>query len=338
MSENRIALVKAFLLSQATIQLDRNIDKHELYSSTGNIGKNHWIFLRLSETSRVRMSLNDTANLILVKSDTNDYFIQTSHTHEIIIKNVIVERILAHAPEQLFLLLYKECLNGCLFCPLTYAASNKSHYTWEEIQHKILQNISHGIKSISFTTSCPPYKSQDELVNEIADITSKVRELVGEDIPLGASLKMPSKKQLLHLKNAGITEMRLNLETYNLRLANRLMPNKDVNKILCSIEDAVNIYGKERVSSNIIIGLGESDDDILEGVKKLADLGALSTLYPYDPIDGLHGQFKRPSADRIFYLATEHKRILQKYNLDPLGAKTMCCACAGSHLYPGKDL
>lgn len=337
MSENDIALIKAFMLSEAVIQLDNNIDKSELYSSTGNIGKNNWIFIRLSDTSRVRMTLNKTANLTLVKSDTNDYFIQHSQTHKIIIKHVLVERILAHAPEQLFLLLYKDCSSHCIFCPLTYT-SNNSHYTWPEIQHKILQNISNGIKSISFTTSCPPNKTQDELVYEISNVAFKTRELVGEDIPLGASLKTPSKKQLLHLKEAGISEVRLNLETYNTKLAQRLMPNKELNKILQSIEDAVNIYGKEKVSSNIIIGLGESDDDILDGVSKLSEMGALSTLYPYDPIECLNMQFRRPSFERIYKLALEQKRILQKYNLNPLEAKTMCCACGGSHLYPGKDI
>lgn len=337
MPENNTALIKSFLLSEATIQLDANIDRKELYSSTGNIGKNHWIFIRLSETSRVRMSLNETANLTLVKSDTNDYYIQNSQTHEIIIKHVIVERILVHAPEQLFFLLYKDCSSCCLFCPLTYA-SNKSHYTWEKIQHIMLQNISHEIKSISFTTSSPPSKTQDELTNEIADIAFKTRKLIGENIPLGASLKTPSEKQLLYLKKAGISEIRLNLETYNIGLAQHLMPNKDLNKILYSIEQAVNIYGKGKVSSNIIIGLGESDKDILNGVNRLAEMGALSTLYPYDPIDGLNVPFRRPLADRIYNLAIEHKKILQKNNLDPLGAKTMCCACAGSHLYPGKDI
>ena len=45
------------------------------------------------------MTLSETTNLILVKSDTNDYFIQDCQTDEIIIKHVMVERILAHAPE-----------------------------------------------------------------------------------------------------------------------------------------------------------------------------------------------------------------------------------------------
>lgn len=337
MIENNIALIKAFLLSEETIQIHPNIDKQKLYSSSGNIGKNQWIFLRISKTCRVRMTISKNSNLILVKSDIDDYLIQNSQTREIIIKHITVERILAHAPGQLFFLLYKECSNGCLFCPLTYTPNN-SHYFWEKIQQRIYENTSYKIQSISFTTSYPISKTQNELVDEIVDIATKTRKILGNSIPLGASLKTPSKDHLLRLKEAGISEMRLNIETYNMKLAKYLMPRKDLNKILYSIEQAVNIFGKEKVSSNIIVGLGESDEDILNGVDKLAEIGALSTLYPYDSIGLMNENFKRPSAERIYNLATEHKKILERYNLNPLGAKTMCCACAASHLYPGKDI
>lgn len=337
MSENNLALKKAFLLSKANIKLHPDIDEHKLYSSTGNIGKNQWIFIRISKTSRVRLTLSENASLLLVKNSANNYNIHDLDTNEIILNNVTIERILSHAPEQLFFLLYKNCANACLFCPITYHTDN-SHYSWEKMQQRILENLQYNIRSISVTTSCPPDKEQDDIVNEMIDITQKTRELMDKDIPIGTSLKTPSRDQLLRLKESGVSEMRLNLETYNPQLANSLMPQKDINKILQSIEDAVEVFGKEKVSSNIIIGLGETDDDILQGVNVLSEIGALSTLYPYDPIGSPNEKFKRPSAERIFNLAVEHKKILEKYHLNPLGAKTMCCSCAASHLYPGRDI
>ena len=337
MSENNLALKKAFLLSKANIKLHPNINKHELHSSTGNIGKNQWIFIRISKTSRVRLTLSENASLLLVKNGANDYNIQDLDTNEIILNNVTIEQILSHAPEQLFFLLYKNCDNRCLFCPITYHTDN-SHYSWEKMQKRILENLQYNIRSISVTTACPPDKKQDDIVDEMMDITQKARELTDKDIPIGASLKTPSRDQLSRLKESGISEMRLNLETYNPQLAKSLMPKKDINEILQSIEDAVEVFGKEKVSSNIIIGLGETDDDILQGVKVLSEIGALSTLYPYNPIGLPNEKFKRPSAERIFNLAVEHKRILEKYKLNPLGARTMCCACAASHLYPGRDI
>lgn len=337
MKKNSIAKVKALLLSKETIRLHSDIDRSELYSSTGNIGKDHWIFIRLSKNSRVRMTICESADLMLVKSGPLDFAIQDISTNEIITEHAYVERIMAHAPEQLFFLLHKQCLNSCRFCPLSDSI-NDSPYTWEKIKSRIQENIAYGIQSVSFTTSYPRNKSQNDLVDELVNAATRTRGLLGEKIPLGVSLKTPSKEHLLRLKEAGFSEIRLNIETYNATLAQYLMPNKKIDEILHSIELAITVFGKGKVSSNIIVGLGETDADVLNGVKILAEIGALSTLYPYDPIELPQAQFIRPSAERIYSLAMEHKMILKKYNLDPLSAKTMCCSCAASHLYPGKDI
>lgn len=337
MSENNVTQIKAILLSEGSIQLNSDISERELYSSTGNIVKNQWIFLRISQMSRVRVSLNNISKLMLFKSNTDDFFIKDITTQKIIANHVTIERIMAHAPEQLFFLLYKNCINCCLFCPLTYE-NNNSHYDWERIRQKIINNLNYEIKSVSFTTSCPLGKSQDELVDEIINNISKTRKLLGEDIPIGVSLMSPTNKQLSLLKEFGATEIRLNLETYNTYIAKNIMPKKDLNRILHSIEMAVDIFGKEKVSSNIIVGLGESDDDVLKGVNHLAEIGALATLYPYDSIGKFDNKFKRPSAERLYNLAIEQKKIFCKYNLNPLNSKTMCCQCAASHIFPGRDL
>ncbi len=337
MNKKELALKKALLLAKANIRLHPDIDKNELDSSEGNIGRNDWIFIRISETSRVRLTLSENASLLLVKNGADTYNIQDLDTNEIILNNVTIERILSHAPEQLFFLLYKNCCNKCQFCPMTYKFSEDSHYSWEKMKDKISEN-NDSMRSISVTTSSPPDKTQEELVDEMIDIANKIRKMKGNYFPIGMSLKTPTKDQLCRLKEAGVSEMRLNLETYNPKLAKTLMPNKDIDEILQSIEHAVEIFGKEKVSSNMIIGLGETDSDILQGVEVLSKMGALSTLYPYDPIGLPNEKFKRPSAERIFNLAVEHKKILEKYELNPLGAKTMCCSCAASHLYPGRDI
>lgn len=338
MNKKELALKKALLLAKANIRLHPEIDKRKLEISRGNIGRNQWIFIRISETSRVRLVLSEDASLLLVKSGEDTYNIQDLDTNEIILNNVTLERILSHAPEQLFFLLYRNCCNMCRFCPMTYITVKNDHSSWEEMHRKISENEKFNIRSISVTTGSPHNKTQEELVEEMVDSAKKIRKIKGNDIPIGMSLKTPTQDQLQRLKEAGVSEMRLNLETYNLELARTLMPVKEIDKILQSIEHAVEIFGKEKVSSNMIIGLGETDNDILRGVEVLSEIGSLSTLYPYDPISQLNGEFKRPSAERIFRLAVEHKKILEKYKLNPLGAETMCCSCAASHLYPGRDI
>lgn len=112
-------------------------------------------------------------------------------------------------------------------------------------------------------------------------------------------MNSPNADELSLLKKYGIDEIRLNLETPNEKLAKNIMPNKPFRDIFCSIENAVNTFGAGKVSSNIIVGLGESDEDIVSGVENLASIGSIATLYPYYPIKNNHLMFLRPSELRL---------------------------------------
>ena len=336
MKLNDIAEKKAYLLSKATIQIIHQIDKEESQSGLGNIIREPWIFLRLTENCRIRMKEVDKSDIQLRETSPDTYIIWDSRTESVLFNNVTIEHILAHAPEQLFFILYKKCQNQCLFCPLTYYPSDYC-FSWENIYKAIEKNKMYNIKSVSFSTSYPDNKSPDELVEEIVSLAKNTRNILGKGVLLGASVKTPSERQLLQLKESGIDEIRLNLETFNQVLAKKIMPYKNIDSIIKSIEIAVDIFGKNKVSSNLIIGLGESDNDILNGVSCLADLGAIATLYPYDPVKDHSYDFKRPSPERILYLAQEQNKIFKNKGIDPTASKTMCCGCAASHLYPGKD-
>ena len=50
----------------------------------------------------------------------------------------------------------------------------------------------------------------------------------------------------------------------------RVCPGLSLDYILSSLENAVRVFGKNRVSSNFIIGLGETDTCVQEGIETLA--------------------------------------------------------------------
>jgi biotin synthase-related radical SAM superfamily protein len=50
----------------------------------------------------------------------------------------------------------------------------------------------------------------------------------------------------------------LNIETFNRAIFQKVCKRKDYDLILRSIEHAVQIFGKGRVTSNIIIGIGRT--------------------------------------------------------------------------------
>jgi biotin synthase-related radical SAM superfamily protein len=56
-----------------------------------------------------------------------------------------------------------------------------------------------------------------------------------------------------------------------------------MDQVLKSLEEAVPIFGENRVSSNLIIGLGESDNCAKFCASRLADMGVIPILRPISP-------------------------------------------------------
>jgi biotin synthase-related radical SAM superfamily protein len=110
--------------------------------------------------------------------------------------------------------------------------------------------------------------------------------------------------------------------------------------ILSSLRDAVNVFGKNRVSSNIIIGLGETDECVRKGVEYLAKMGVIPVLRPITISPYRKGEISatRPSAERLLKLTKMTRDILKKYNLDVKESQTMCLPCTGCDLTPGRDI
>lgn len=337
------AWLKARLLAGRTVALDDNVpsfirDKN----STENHHHDEWIFIRLNEKSRVRLVVDDKApSFSICYAENKGLVLIDNHTGEQIIQGLVMEEAVIHAPDQLFLGLYEYCRIGCKFCPLNAVHGTMIHYSLDSIYKDIDDSADRQYSSIGITTSIPYNLSSGDVADEMLFVVRKVREKVGSNVPIGVSTRLPSKEIMELLKNAGASEIRLNIEVPNQELSRKLMPNKPLEEIYNSLELACKVFGRGKVSSNIVLGLGESDQDIISAIRCLAEIGVIATLYPFDPFDSdkiPKSLFDRPDAERIYRLAVAHKEILNEYQLDTATLLTMCPSCAASHIFPGKDL
>ena len=100
------------------------------------------------------------------------------------------------------------------------------------------------------------------------------------------------------------------------------------------------IFGKNRVASNFILGLGESDECVLAGVTRLAEMGVIPILRPISPHPLRKGEVKveRPSAERLLRLAKATRKVLEDHGLRADLAETMCLPCTGCDITPSRYL
>ena len=351
-----IFLLKARLLAGAYLRISEDLlmEASERGSSLAkvvqrdNLHRDTWVFLKLSDTSHVRMiAVPGRATFELAFSDDADdrFRIKDTAPEQWMASDIEVEEVLFHNPRQLFYSLYEYCSMNCKFCPLSVTKERRGDTLELMIQH-IDRFRTENLDCIGITSAIPPHLRAEEVALEMAQVVRTLRKKVGPDLPIGVSPKQLSREVLLALADAGVDEVRLNLETYDPALARRLMPNKDPSITLRSIKEACEIFGRGKVSSNIILGIGETDEHVITAIRELAELGAIATLYPYDLVPERDEELKRltdgrsgrPTAERLYRLALAHKQILDEFGLDPNGLRTMCPKCGASHIMPGKDL
>jgi biotin synthase-related radical SAM superfamily protein len=169
----------------------------------------------------------------------------------------------------------------------------------------------------------------------IAEIVKRLKKY---NLPIGVSV-YPTADSNKILKDAGADEIKYNVETMDRDLFEKMCLGLSLDFVISALKDAVRVLGKNRVFSNIIIGLGESDETVISGVEELAKIGVIPMLRAAveHPLRS-HVAIKRPAAERLLRLAEKEREILDRYGLRCDRAQTMCAPCAGCDLIPHRDL
>jgi len=149
-----------------------------------------------------------------------------------------------------------------------------------------------------------------------------------------------NRDQLLALREAGASELKLNVQSWDRGIFRTVCPDLDLDHIIRMLEHGVEIFGRNRVSSNLIIGLGEKDANIINGIEALADMGVIVVIRTIhlneineDRLDRKI-DIQRIPKERLLRLREEQARILKDRGLDTREFRTMCFPCKGCDLEP----
>jgi biotin synthase-related radical SAM superfamily protein len=326
------AEIKALLVSIGSAGIDEEILKEAVRTTKPSAGPGAAVesFFFKSGGHRVRLAANKNSPLKVIRSCSDVMLIKDGKP----IVSGRLEPALSHCPEQAYLTISGRCVYDCKFCPVPRLAGETKDL--EEILELVQEAWGTGqLRAISLTSGVE--SSAEEEVKRAVSVVSSLR--VRYDVPIGVSV-YPTETSSEALKHAGATEIKYNVETMDREIFSRVCPRLSLENILKSLKKAVPIFGKNKVSSNFILGLGESDECVLAGVAKLADMGVIPILRPISPHPLRKGDIdvKRPSPERLLSLARATKKILAEHDLRPDLAETMCLPCTGCDITPFRDL
>jgi biotin synthase-related radical SAM superfamily protein len=233
-----------------------------------------------------------------------------------------------HCPRQAYITVSSGCIFSCRYCNVP--ALPRKRKTIGEIV-RMVEEVRDQIDAISITSGV--YQDPAEEDQYVCQI---IRELTRFGIPIGVSI-YPVDGTPDRLFALGVAEVKFNIEAATDQLFSRVCPGLDREGIWIALRKSVELFGRGRVFSNLIIGLGETDPDLEDCIQSLTRIGVIPVIRPLNPVQSFAGA-GRPTPERLLKIALIQKETLDDAGLDPTGALTMCPACTGCDLTPGRDL
>ncbi len=239
----------------------------------------------------------------------------------------ILEQPALHCPRQAYITVTGQCIFSCKYCPVPLNEGRAK--TPEEITGMI-ESVIDRIDAISITSG---------VIGSIEDEERRVIEVLKrigrQDIPIGVSI-YPTRNTPDLLYSEGVSEVKFNLEAATPALFGEMCPGLSWDGIIESLDRSVALFGRGNVFSNVILGLGETDEEMEACIRLLTERGVIPVIRPLTPASAV-ASYGRPSAKRLLGIADLHHDALKKAGLDTTKARTMCTYCTGCDIVPGRD-
>ncbi|MHA1731070.1 MAG: radical SAM protein [Promethearchaeota archaeon] len=222
-------------------------------------------------------------------------------------------------PTTLYFMTYTKnhCRANCGFCPQARESESSlehlSRVTWpafefRDVLDRIVDPVSTGrVKRVCIQTVNFPGFFED--LKAIVDgILSRTR------VDISCAISPLSREQLAALRKSGVQRVGIALDACTPELFDAVKGKRSGSPYsweghMAAIRDALEVFGRAFVSTHFIVGLGESEVELLEQVQEVVDLGVTPSLFAFTPVKGtaLAG---RSQPDELKYRKAQLGRFL----------------------------
>jgi len=273
---------------------------------------------------RVRLSVDPRATLVLDHEGGGKAVIRRPGREPL---RGVLEIPGLHCPRQAYITLSERCIFSCRYCSVPRLHGRVK--CPDEVVEKV-KGVLDRVDVISLTSGVA-----DSVEREEKEVLNVVRKVAPLGKPVGVSV-YPTERTPDLLHDLGVEEVKWNLEAATPALFARMCPGLDYDHMWRALRRSVDLFREGAVCSNVIVGLGETDEEMARCITDLTEAGVIPVLRPLSPAAELSG-WPRPPSGRLLRLLEIHEQALRDAGLDTRKVRTMCTACTGCDLTPGRD-
>jgi radical SAM protein (TIGR04043 family) len=135
------------------------------------------------------------------------------------------------------------------------------------------------------------------------------------------------------LHDAGATAIGIHVEALDEQVRRRWMPGKatvPMRRYEEAWDEAVRVFGVNRVSTYLLVGLGEHPDELIAGAGRLIERGVYPFVVPFRPMSGTlaaRDGMPAPSAGHLRYVTEGVAAKLRAAGMKGADQQAGCAAC-----------
>ncbi|OAK53514.1 MSMEG_0568 family radical SAM protein [Rhodococcoides kyotonense] len=189
-----------------------------------------------------------------------------------------------------------------------------------------------GVTQMVITTGTSAAK--DRGARHIARCVAAIKAAV-PDLPIQVQCEPPGDLQTItDLHDAGAESIGIHVESLDDDVRRKWMPGKatvPMDEYRAAWAEAVRVFGRNQVSTYLLVGLGEDPDELVSGAAELIEMGVYPFVVPFRPLAGTLAvdvdRAVAPNRDVLEDVTRRVAKELQAASMLGTDQKAGCAAC-----------
>ncbi|MEM2093777.1 MAG: radical SAM protein [Candidatus Bathyarchaeia archaeon] len=211
-------------------------------------------------------------------------------------------------PTTIYLLTHYQgkCIGNCAFCSQARESLSKadllSRVIWPTFETREVINSIRNIENKEIRRVCIQTINYPNVYNDLLALCKSIMSCTG--LPISVSCKPLRKKQIEQLHALGVDRIGIPIDAASKSIFDKVKGRAvggpyRWTETMHALRNAVSIFGKYHVTTHLIVGMGERDDELLETIQKMVDMGVHPSLFAFTPILGSkYENLPQPSIER----------------------------------------
>ncbi len=199
-------------------------------------------------------------------------------------------------PTTMYLLTHHQdkCLANCGFCPQAQASKSRAdmlaRVTWPAFPtEQVISKIETMVGGPNVKRVCIQTLNYPKAFDDVFALAKEIR--LRTDVPLSVSCQPFTSAQMKLLEEVGVDRISVALDAATEELFDKVkgaLANSPYRweTHRQTLVKAVQAFGKNRVYTHLVVGLGETEKEIIQAIQWCTDIGVYPSLFAFTPIPG----------------------------------------------------